>query len=385
MTSQTPQHRTAAEYVAAQRHRATTEGHPVLRMGHPAIASLHGRYVVVASRDKTLNVAEFTHDTEVGRWHGAEAVTVLGEKFHSLHWSGERPRPDGAPSVFVFADHATITLVSRLLADVAKVKNGRDRMFAASKRLAFRATQQAGHRVVILTDALADRFYPPTNVNPKRIGSWADAFGVSADAEGLARMARMAADGDCVDGYLLSHLDNLERNFLSTSAYSSIQWACKTMEYAAKAIDVAETVHALDPYLSELNTLTGVTTSVTYEGHGNGVHRVGINGNCNFKEGEAVWVANGFGGLYAFTVERLYLYNDSLKADLAESVSSFRSVGRGAVLHSRPGAGLTVLTAPFIFSTKPKGHRTWSPYEKHEPVKGRSVPVSVAIAGARTE
>ncbi|MFS0885166.1 hypothetical protein [Aeromicrobium sp. 179-A 4D2 NHS] len=340
-------------------------------------------YLVVASRDKALHVAEYVGEREVSRAHGGDAVNVLQERVTGMHWSKKAEPADDQPRAIIFADHAAITTAARTLADFALVKNASNKFFAVARRLTFRASQPVGYRFVILPDALAERFHAPVDMNLRSVEAWADAFGVKANSDGLATMARLVSEGNPVDIKIANAFDQKERNALSQSSYSSIKTQCNCLESAAKAIDLADTIRGLDPMLTEYNDLSGLTTTVTYTGHGSRFPRFNIVGNCNFKEGESLWLTNTHGSKFAFRVQRLFLESDRLVAELEPTSSSYADVRDWEDVRPEYGSRLVALSSPFLFARKKDVTRNWSPYEKQEPVPGRAMPVSVALAGAR--
>lgn len=343
-------------------------------------------FTVAVKKGKTLHAARFNHETETARGADAAAADLLADSANQLYW-GEKG-DETVDRAIIFADSATVRLASNMLLDGATSrKPSEDPKYAAGRRFAYRASQPHGYRLVVLTDLLNDRFYAPVGVDVRNIDDWADAFGVKADARGLARLAHIATETDTepskVASSLLNAVRSNERNALALAVFKKLELACAAFEAAGKMIEAVESIHSIDPLLAQRNNLSGASTSVTYSGYQSNAARIRINGNCNFKEGEDVWLASEKGStIYPFRVSRIYLQGDVLHADLAPGYASngLTKWQNGA---ARSGEAMRVMSSYFFNHGGARtAERVWSPHEPNARVEGREVPVSIAVAGA---
>lgn len=264
----------AAEYAAQRRADATAAGRPLPRMYGPAVANADrfgSRIVLTGAGGKIIRVGQKVKPATI-----MEMTAVC----------------DGQSRVW-FADRATFRAVQNRL---DKQGSANRRCQNARRKYELAATLSGSSQAVILTAALARRWWLPEGRNVRKVKVWREAFGIDDGPDGIVELVELAAPtGDLDMGTAMANARiaaaGNERGALRTVTSASIDAAIDAFRKATRSEEAWDAAVRLDPYARHEKQVTGHVVAFTpYMQDGRTV-MADVTSPCRVRRGDVLLLA----------------------------------------------------------------------------------------------
>lgn len=401
-----------ADYDAQRRAQARAAGQPVERTIAPAIygAPKAGADVDLAMvwTDENGSLAYFC--AREMRTPGKVSVDALDRALtlppRDPNAPEARHRDLECPRRLIVADHATLRRLMAWVNVKASTSAAEDYTPASvHRRLQVASRLVASTRLVVLTRALARKFWLPAQYDPEDFGAWRRAFRYGAGASTLSVMTGLvdlASEGK-VHTKWAHEAFNSESYALLSSAFPGLRSAVAAFRRIETADTAARAILTTDPLLRERGLLDGSLSSLRILTREHGHFTATVSTPFKLRAGKSVLLIDSHEdapGAWAET--RLDAVTVARIADQDQLIAKVNAgTGRGrsnlsAVIDRAmaPGSSRTlyITEAPYLpFATSDARASRWTipsanrmENDRTQGKPRRDIPLDVIVAGAPT-
>lgn len=382
---------TAADYDRARRTEATAAGKPLPRMDLPAVPTgISWQYRLAhLTASGTLMIDTASRDQGTGKFakQNSEPATIALLQ-EILSADGES---------LIAADTRTMNRIVTLATDEARDAPSGD-WSAANVRNALRYGRGMAYpaRVVVLTEALARKFYLPDTGNQNVLADWLSAFGYAPGAAVGIGMARLLAAAQSTSDETTPSVEKLKSEVIRNEAlgmnsaqYSGLRSQTVSYRYAERHAVAAAALMSLDPVLATRNELAGVLHRVAIRLQGAQEIQAALGGGFSIREGrEVVLIDPQTFRATEFRLSKVRVVDEPGGKVLVGTFSGARSRRVTDFTGAKAYPHLLAVEAPFIARSGESGAKRWTQTAEQRkaehPRPVREVPLDIALAGAPT-